>query len=135
MKAFQAGRRQDQVFCAFMDQTPREDLIAYVADFFLQLEDIKWTVIGGVVNQMLVLSVRNLGYTRNAGEFVRKYFLSLGSAGGHRSMAKAVVPTSAFRDKFGPLEGAKLSEWLLDMVVQFLHEHQPVEKRKDGSKS
>jgi nanoRNase/pAp phosphatase (c-di-AMP/oligoRNAs hydrolase) len=134
MNAFQAGRRKDQVFCAFMGQTPREDLIAYVADFFLQLEDIKWTVIGGLVNQMLVLSVRNLGYSRNAGEFVRKYFLSLGSAGGHRSMAKAVVPNTAFREKFGPLDGPGLSEWLLEMVVQFLHEHQPVEKRKDASK-
>jgi nanoRNase/pAp phosphatase (c-di-AMP/oligoRNAs hydrolase) len=134
MKAFQAGRREDQVFCAFMDQTPREDLIAYVADFFLQLEDIKWTVVGGVVNQMLVLSVRNLGYSRNAGEFVRKYFLSLGSAGGHRSMAKAVVPNAAFREKFGALDGAGLSERLLDMVVQFLREHQPAEKRKDAQK-
>jgi nanoRNase/pAp phosphatase (c-di-AMP/oligoRNAs hydrolase) len=134
MKAFQAGRRQDQVFCAFMDQTPREDLIAYVADFFLQLEDIKWTVIGGVVNQMLVLSVRNLGYSRNAGEFVREYFLSLGSAGGHRSMAKAVVPNDAFRQKFGALDGAALSERLLDMVVEFLHDHQPAEKRKDTPK-
>jgi nanoRNase/pAp phosphatase (c-di-AMP/oligoRNAs hydrolase) len=134
MKAFQAGRRQDQVFCAFMDLTPREDLIAYVADFFLQLEDIKWTVIGGVVNQMLVLSVRNLGYSRNAGEFVRKYFVSLGSAGGHRSMAKAVVPNVAFREKYGALDGAALSERLLDMVVQFLHEHQPAEKRKDAPK-
>jgi nanoRNase/pAp phosphatase (c-di-AMP/oligoRNAs hydrolase) len=117
-----------------MDLTPREDLIAYVADFFLQLEDIKWTVVGGVVNQMLVLSVRNLGYSRNAGEFVRKYFVSLGSAGGHRSMAKAVVPNVAFREKYGALDGAALSERLLDMVVQFLHEHQPAEKRKDAPK-
>ena len=28
----------------------------------------------GIVNDSLVMSVRNLGYSRNAGEFVRKYF-------------------------------------------------------------
>jgi nanoRNase/pAp phosphatase (c-di-AMP/oligoRNAs hydrolase) len=135
MKAFQAGRREDQVFCAFMGQTPREDLIAYVADFFLQLEDIKWTIVGGVVNQMLVLSVRNLGYSRNAGEYVRKYFSSLGNAGGHRAMAKAVVPMAAFREKFGPLEGQQVSEQLLEMAVQFLREHQTPEKKKETVKA
>jgi len=134
MRAFQAGRQHDQVFCAFMDLTPREDLIAYVADFFLQLEDIKWTVIGGVVNQMLVLSMRNLGYSRNAGEFSRKYFASLGSAGGHRSMAKAVVPVAAFREKFGPLAGPDLSDRLMEMVLEFLGEHQAGDKKKDGAK-
>ena len=49
----------------------------------------------GIVGDTLILSVRNLGYSRNAGEFVKKYFLDLGSAGGHRSMAKAVVPIRA----------------------------------------
>jgi nanoRNase/pAp phosphatase (c-di-AMP/oligoRNAs hydrolase) len=134
MRALQGGRQHDQVFCAFMDVTPREDLIAYVADFFLQLEDIKWTVIGGFVNQMLVLSIRNLGYSRNAGEFSRKYFAALGSAGGHRSMAKAVVPMAAFREKFGALAGPDMSERLLQMVRDFLHEHQAGEKRKDAAK-
>jgi nanoRNase/pAp phosphatase (c-di-AMP/oligoRNAs hydrolase) len=135
MKAFAAGRREDQVFCAFMGLTPREDLIAYVADFFLQLEDIKWTLVAGVVNQMLVLSVRNIGYSRNAGEYVRKYFSSLGSAGGHRSMAKAVVPMAAFREQHGPAEGPEVSQLLLDQAVEFLHEHQPNEKRKEAARA
>jgi nanoRNase/pAp phosphatase (c-di-AMP/oligoRNAs hydrolase) len=129
MKAYEASRREDQVFCAFMGQTPREDLIAYVADFFLQLEDIKWTLVAGIVNQMFVLSVRNIGYSRNAGEYVRKYFSTLGSAGGHRAMAKAVVPISAFRGKHGDHDGADVSQILLEQAVEFLHEHQPNEKK------
>ena len=31
---------------------PREDFIPYVADFFLQLEDVKWTVIAGIVERL-----------------------------------------------------------------------------------
>ena len=42
-------------------------------------------MIAGVVNDTLIVSGRNLGYTKNAGEFVRRYFLALGSAGGHRA--------------------------------------------------
>ena len=93
------------MFCAFLGATPREDFIPYVADFFLQLEDVKWTVIAGIVNDSLVVSVRNLGYSQNAGEFVRRFFADIGSAGGHRAMAKAVVPLRAFREKFGDLDG------------------------------
>src|ERR1700704_3391880 len=37
MKARQNGNLIDQVFCAFLGSTPREDFIPYVADFFLQL--------------------------------------------------------------------------------------------------
>src|SRR5687768_3244980 len=69
MRAFQAGTLVDQVFCAFIGPSTREDFIPYLADFFLQLEDVKWTLIAGVVHETLVMSVRNLGYSRNAGEF------------------------------------------------------------------
>src|SRR5215813_4371091 len=92
MKAHQSGTLVEQVFCAFLGVSPREDFVPYVADFFLQLEHVKWTVIAGIVNDSLVISVRNLGYTKNAGEFVRRFFADIGSAGGHRAMAKAVVP-------------------------------------------
>jgi nanoRNase/pAp phosphatase (c-di-AMP/oligoRNAs hydrolase) len=134
MKALQGSTLSEQVFCAFMGEAPREDLIPYVADFFLQLEDVKWTIVSGVVNENLVISVRNLGYSRNAGEFVRKWFADIGSAGGHRAMAKAVVPLAAFREKYGNLGATALIERIQEMAVQFLHEHQP-ERRKDVVKA
>src|SRR6059036_743031 len=68
MRAHQSGTLIEQVFCAFLGSTLREDFIPYVADFFLQLEDVKWTVIAGIVGDALVVSVRNLGYSKNAGE-------------------------------------------------------------------
>jgi len=123
LKAKQHGRIQEQVFCTFLGASPREDFIPYVADFYLQLEDVKWTIVAGIVHDSLIISVRNLGYTRNAGEFVRKYFADIGSAGGHRAMAKAVVPLRAFRDKFGNLQADGLTERILTMALDFLHEH------------
>jgi nanoRNase/pAp phosphatase (c-di-AMP/oligoRNAs hydrolase) len=131
MKALSQARICEQVFCAFFGAAPREDLIPYVADFFLQLEDVKWTIIAGIVNDTLIISVRNLGYSRNAGDFVRKWFADIGSAGGHRAMAKAVVPLAAFRQKFGNLTGAEVSEKIQDLALQFIHEHQPGERRKE----
>jgi nanoRNase/pAp phosphatase (c-di-AMP/oligoRNAs hydrolase) len=127
MRAYQGGTMTEQVFSAFLGPASREDFIPYVADFFLQLEDVKWTIIAGVVNDTLVVSVRNLGYTKNAGEFVRRFFADIGSAGGHRAMAKAVVPMRAFRDKFGDLNGEAIAAKLRGIVEDFLA-HETVKK-------
>src|SRR5436190_22291919 len=129
LKARQNGRMIEQVFCSFIGASPREDFIPYVADFYLQLEDVRWTIVAGIVNDSLIMSVRNLGYSRNAGEFVRKYFADIGSAGGHRSMAKAVVPLQGFRDKFGNLQADEFTDKVLALVLEFLHEHQGADKR------
>jgi len=129
LRAKQSGRMVEQVFCAFIGAAPRDDFIPYVADFYLQLEDVKWTILAGIVDDSLVISVRNLGYSRNAGEFVRKYFADIGSAGGHRAMAKAIVPLLAFRDKFGNLQSDQLTDKILSLALEFLHEHQPADKK------
>jgi nanoRNase/pAp phosphatase (c-di-AMP/oligoRNAs hydrolase) len=122
MKAYRGGRLADQVFCGFLGTSPREDFIPYVADFFLQLEDVKWTIVAGIVGDTLIISVRNLGYSKNAGEFARRFFSEIGSAGGHRAMAKAVIPMRAFREKFGDLQAADIAPRLHDLVEEFLHE-------------
>jgi nanoRNase/pAp phosphatase (c-di-AMP/oligoRNAs hydrolase) len=120
---------REQVFSSFIGEAPREDFIPYTADFFLQLEDVKWTILAGVVNGTMIVSVRNLGYSRNAGEFVKRWFADIGSAGGHRAMAKAVVPMDKFRGKFGDLSGPAITALIAEMAEQFLHEA-TVEKEK-----
>jgi len=128
-RAVHDGILRDQVFTAFIGDAPREDFIPYTADFFLQLENVKWTIVAGVVGSTFIVSVRNLGYSRNAGEFVKATFGEIGSAGGHRSMAKAVVPLRAFRDKFGNLQADQFTDKVLSLALEFLHEHQPTDKR------
>ena len=131
MKAHRGGTLVEQVFCAFLGPSPREDFIPYVADFFLQLEDVKWTAIAGIVNDCMLISVRNLGYSKNAGEFVRRFFSDIGCAGGHRAMAKAVVPMREFREKFGDLDAAGITALLHDFMTQFLHDVGAPEKKPE----
>jgi nanoRNase/pAp phosphatase (c-di-AMP/oligoRNAs hydrolase) len=135
LRATQAGTMREQIFSAFLGESGREDFITYTADFFLQLEDVKWTIISGVVNGTMIISVRNLGYSRNAGEFVKKWFSDIGSAGGHRAMAKAVVPMAKFRDKFGELDAAGIGRTILELAEQFLREHAPTDKKRETVKA
>jgi nanoRNase/pAp phosphatase (c-di-AMP/oligoRNAs hydrolase) len=121
-RALSASRLHQQVFSAFLGDTTREDFIPYTADFLLQVEDVKWTIVSGIVGGQLIVSVRNLGYSRNAGEFVRNVFSDIGSAGGHRAMAKAVVPIERFRAKFGDLSGVGIAARIGELAEQFLSE-------------
>ena len=122
-RALAASTLRNQVFSAFLGETTREDFIPYTADFLLQVEDVKWTIVSGIVGGQLIVSVRNLGYSKNAGEFVKANFGDIGSAGGHRAMAKAVVPIEKFRQKFGDLSGVGIAARISEMAEQFLKEH------------
>ena len=126
-----AARSSSRCSARSSARSPREDFIPYVADFFLQLENVKWTIIAGIVNDSLIISVRNLGYSKNAGEFVRRFFADIGSAGGHRAMAKAVVPMRAFREKFG-VDGTRggRPQGSRSSSSQFLHESNPSSDKK-----
>jgi nanoRNase/pAp phosphatase (c-di-AMP/oligoRNAs hydrolase) len=121
----------DQIFSVFLGQVPRDDAIPYVADFFLQLENVRWTLVCGIVNGSFVMSVRNLGYSRNAGDFVRKYFVEIGSAGGHRAMAKAVVPLGAFKARFGEIDEQRIAPMMTALLQEFLHDTPEDKKKKE----
>jgi nanoRNase/pAp phosphatase (c-di-AMP/oligoRNAs hydrolase) len=127
-RALASSRLRHQVFSAFLGETTREDFIPYTADFLLQIEDVKWTIVSGIVAGQLIVSVRNLGYSRNAGEFVKTSFGDIGSAGGHRAMAKAVVPMARFRAKFGDLSGVGIASLIGEMAETFLREAAPEKK-------
>ena len=121
-KASQTGQIRDQVFTACLGMVPREDIVTYVSDFLLQVEDIKWTVVAGQIDDKIVISVRNVGYTRHAGTFINKWFDDIGSAGGHRAMAKAIIPFSEFQKKFSAVTSDDITLILGDLATQFILE-------------
>jgi len=83
------------VFFSHLGPVATADLIPQFADFGLQAEGVEWSVVSGVVGHDIHISVRSVGYVRSAGDVTRAAFGDLGSAGGHRTMAKAVLPAAA----------------------------------------
>jgi hypothetical protein len=130
IKAWQQGP-QWSTLLRVLGEPPRG--LFPTSPFYLQLENVQWTVISGVVNDQFVVSVRNLGYSRNAGDFVRRWFADIGSAGGHRTMAKAVVPVEAFQKKFGTYEGSRINQRMLELVLEFLHEAREKKHQEGGT--
>jgi nanoRNase/pAp phosphatase (c-di-AMP/oligoRNAs hydrolase) len=101
------------VFFSHLGHVATVDQIPLFADFGLQAEGVEWSVVSGVVDGMVHISVRNVGYVRSAGEVTRAAFGDLGSAGGHRTMAKAVLPLRSLLDEppqedRGPRRGSQM---------------------------
>ena len=99
----------------------REDVIPQVADMGLQAEGAEWAIAAGVVGSDLVFSVRNVGYVRAAGDVVRAVVEGLGVGGGHRSMAKGIIPLRAFRKVYGGASQAHIRAALRAAFVRAIH--------------
>jgi len=96
----------------------REDVIPQVADMALQAEGAEWAVAVGQVGGDLVFSVRNVGYVRAAGDVVRAVVEGLGVGGGHRSMAKGIIPLRAFREVYGRADRDQVRSALFDAFTR-----------------
>ncbi len=82
---------KDRIF-AHLGEVPMADIIVEVADFFLKIHDISWSIISGIFDNSLIVIIRNDGYRKDAGKLVREAFGAIGCAGGHASMARAEIP-------------------------------------------
>jgi nanoRNase/pAp phosphatase (c-di-AMP/oligoRNAs hydrolase) len=101
-----------------MGEINREDVIPQMAEFCLQIEGVEWTVVSGLVKDRVVISVRNVGHVKSAGEIMKKLYDDIGSAGGHRAMAKAVIPLERFKEKFGEVSEKVIREAMLPMIAE-----------------
>ena len=109
----------DKVAFVHLGPVQRDDLIAQMADFSLSFEGIEWGFVTGVHDSNYIISVRNVGYVRGAGRVLREAFGDIGSAGGHGSMAKAIIPLAEFMRKWS-INPANLNLVNNQVQIEFL---------------
>jgi len=101
-----------------LGRVERDDIIVQVADFCLQFEGVEWVAVAGKLGTDLVIAVRNYGMSGdNAGEAVKNLFGDVGSAGGHRNMAKAVIKQTAWRRREGSTRDRFVEERLRELFL------------------
>jgi nanoRNase/pAp phosphatase (c-di-AMP/oligoRNAs hydrolase) len=101
-----------------MGEINREDVIPQMAEFCLNIEGVEWGVVSGLVKDRVVISVRNVGYVKSAGEIMKRLYDDIGSAGGHRAMAKAVIPLDRFKERYGEVSEKVIREAVVPMIVE-----------------
>ncbi len=89
------------------------DICVIIADFFIRVDNVEWSVISGKYDKKLFIIFRNNELKKNAGNIAKKAFGDIGSAGGHRYMARAEIPISAIKDRVNVDDDKAVQEWLM----------------------
>lgn len=97
-------------------QVPNPDICVLIADFFMRIDTVKWSIVSGISGQKLIIIFRNDGLRQNAGNVVHKSFGALGSAGGHKSAARAEIPLASLESVVDLKDTRKVIQWIIAMT-------------------
>ncbi len=92
------------------------DVCVLVAEFFMRIETVQWSIVSGVCDKRLTVVFRNDGLRRNAGQVAHESFGAFGSAGGHQTMARGELPLAALPETVDPRSTRKFTRWLIQRV-------------------
>ncbi len=115
-EGLRSARIEEKVIFSHLGRVSREDIVPQLADFCLQVEGVDWSVVSGVFEDELIICIRNVGYVQKAGSTAKSAFGEFGPAGGHRSMAKAILPLSRLPDAPGPEIYRRLEDRFLSVL-------------------
>lgn len=115
-KAIQKKRfRKGKIF-AHLGPVPSADVLVLIADFFMKVEDVNWSIVSGFHNAHLIVIFRNDGIRLHAGTVAKRSFSKLGSAGGHKGLARAEIASKNLRNLVDYQDEKKMLNWLIYQV-------------------
>ena len=97
-------------YYASVSTVSNPDILVGIADFFTRIHGLKWVAVSGVYEETVVVIFRGDG-TRDIGRFAAERFQTLGSAGGHRRLARAEFPLKQIP------EGVKSQAFILQRLL------------------
>jgi nanoRNase/pAp phosphatase (c-di-AMP/oligoRNAs hydrolase) len=103
-------------FFVHLGNVPNPDICVLVADFFMKVNTVKWSVVSGVYKKKLIVIFRNDGLRKSAGIVAEKSFAKYGSAGGHASIARAEMFTEDLKKNGIKTNIANLKDWISESV-------------------
>jgi nanoRNase/pAp phosphatase (c-di-AMP/oligoRNAs hydrolase) len=95
------------------------DVLVIIADFFMKLAEVTWSIVSGVFNKKLIIILRNAGFRSDAGKTAEKLFGRWGGvAGGHKTAARAEVPLNAVLGE-NARDASNLEQFVLKSLKEF----------------
>jgi nanoRNase/pAp phosphatase (c-di-AMP/oligoRNAs hydrolase) len=113
-KAIEAQRIRQRKIFSHLGRVPNPDICVLIADFFMRIDSIHWSIVSGLFDKKLIIILRNDGLRKNAGRMAQEGFGSLGSAGGHKSAARAEIPLAVLKDIIQVRDTAAVTQWIIN---------------------
>ena len=92
------------------------DVCVLIADFFMRVNPVKWSIISGLYDNKLILVFRNDGLKKDAGRLAKKSFGNIGSAGGHKSMSRAEISVENLKNLVDYNDNKQLVDWIVNTI-------------------
>jgi nanoRNase/pAp phosphatase (c-di-AMP/oligoRNAs hydrolase) len=105
--------RKSRVF-VHLGAVVNPDICVIIADFFMRISSVTWSIVSGTYNRKLIIIFRNDGIRKNAGDVAKESFGHIGSAGGHKNMARAEIALSALKNHIDYKDEKKLLRWIIN---------------------
>ena len=104
-----------------LGQVDSPDNLVQMADFFLKIERVDFSVASGICQDILVVIFRNAAFFANAGTTAKNAFGNLGSAGGHKAAARAEIPLANLTGLVNPQDEKALGRFVIRRVQRPNH--------------
>ncbi len=102
---------------AFIGTVENPDICVHIADFFIKLSGISWAAVACRTAEKIVLVFRSDGFRKHAGKVAETVFIDYGTAGGHRTMARAELPLDRVRSELSETTDVAVENWLLGKLA------------------
>lgn len=107
--AIRHRRTFGDVLFSYLGEQQNPDLCVTTADFLIRTEGINWAITAARTAEKLIVVFRCTGFRTHAGEVAEALFADVGTAGGHRTMARAEID-------WARVDAADAQEWLLQRL-------------------
>ncbi|MDX9785756.1 MAG: DHH family phosphoesterase [Desulfobacterales bacterium] len=121
--------RKGRVF-AYLGPVATPDICVLIADFFMRVHQINYSIVSGIYEGVLVIIFRNDGLRASAGNLAKQSFGPFGSAGGHKSMARAELNVANLPEGVAAWNNKVLFKWIVDQIEYKGGKKPPREKKK-----
>jgi nanoRNase/pAp phosphatase (c-di-AMP/oligoRNAs hydrolase) len=111
-QALDQVRVRNQGIQVHLGAVPTPDILVSIADFFLKIHDVARVAVSGISRGNLVIILRNDGFRKDAGKILADAFGNLGTAGGHKAMARAEIPLENLQGQLSVKDEKSVARWI-----------------------
>jgi nanoRNase/pAp phosphatase (c-di-AMP/oligoRNAs hydrolase) len=114
--ALQNMRRRKGKIYVNLGHVTTPDVCVIIADFFMRVNTVTWSIVSGICDKKLTIVLRNDGIRKNAGKVAKDGFSQFGHAGGHKNMARAEIALADLKEHVEPKDDNKLLSWIINRI-------------------
>lgn len=104
---------------AYMGDIKSPDNLVQIADFFLKVDIVDSSAVSGCYEDKLIVIIRNAAPRNNAGKIAEGAFGAVGSAGGHKAMARAEINLETLKSKLNEFDDQHIANYVMRRVQHF----------------